>query len=188
MAEVVLGDVIESLQLAGQPAAVQGTVANKRDAELAACVDDAATVQRVPREQTQLDLDGSGWVHGVGTTDGLGIHLTQTVGPNLARLDQFYERLDTGLNGHIGVDTRRLEEVDGLEAIKYSQTFVYGGSDVFWTGLWRLCGAIIGPFDTKYDARGIFRVLGKIVLEELERIGVWRAVESSLSRKSADDV
>jgi hypothetical protein len=59
---------------------------------------------------------------------------------------------------------------------------------VFRTGLWRLCGAIIGPLDAKHDARGILRVLGKVVLEELERVGVWRTVECSLSRVSADNV
>jgi hypothetical protein len=59
---------------------------------------------------------------------------------------------------------------------------------VFWTGLWRPRGAIVCPLDAEHDARGILRVLGKVVLEEMERVGVWRTVECSLSRVSADNV
>ena len=122
------------------------------------------------------------------TANCLSVHLTEAVGSDLACLDQFYERLDASLNGHFRVDTRGLEEINGLNSIEYSQTFIYGRPEVFWTGLWRPCGAIISPLDAEHDARGILRVLGKVVLEELKRVGVWRTVECSLSRVSAENV
>ena len=87
VAEVILGEVVKSLQLARQPAAVQGVVANQWNAKLAARIGNATFLKRVPRKHAELDLNRSGRVDYMGALYSLCIHFVKTVGPDFALLD-----------------------------------------------------------------------------------------------------
>jgi hypothetical protein len=66
----------------------------------------------------------------------LSVHLAEAIGSNLALVNQLSKRFDTLLDGNIRVDARGLKEIDELEAVEQGEAFVYGGSNLLWTGGW----------------------------------------------------
>ena len=73
-------------------------------------------VERVAREQAQLNLDSGDGMDGMGLADRVRVDLAQTDAANLALLDQFRQSLDRGLDGDLGVAPRTFKDVDGLGA------------------------------------------------------------------------
>ena len=69
-------------------------------------------LQRIRREQTQLDLDSGDRMHGMGLTDRVRIGLAQANATDLAFFDQVGQSLDRGLDLDVGVDARALEDVN----------------------------------------------------------------------------
>ena len=75
-----------------------------------------AVVQRVRREQAQLDLDSRDGMHGVGFADGVGADLAEADAGDLALFEKFGHGLDRGLDRHVGIAPRAFEDVDGFGA------------------------------------------------------------------------
>ena len=62
-------------------------------------------LQRIRREQAQLDLNGRDGVHGIGFANGARADLAQTNASNLALLDQVGQSLDRGFDRSIRIDS-----------------------------------------------------------------------------------
>lgn len=183
-AAVVVGrQIVQGLELARQPAAAHGAVRHERDAQLAARVGHAVLVQHVAREEGKLLLDRGGRVDGVGAADGGRADLAEPVRADLALADQLREGLDGGLDGHLGVDARALEQVDGLGAIEHLQSLIDGGAEPFGAAVGGLAPDVVGALEAEEDARRVLRVLGEVVLEEVQGVGVGGTVEGALGKR-----
>jgi hypothetical protein len=117
-AEVVVGEVVERLDLAGQEPAAERRVGHEADAELAAGRQDL--VLGVARPQRVLGLQRGDLVHGVRAAQRLGSGLAQAEVADLALRDQLGHRPDGLLDRRVDVDAVLVVEVDvvGAEALQ----------------------------------------------------------------------
>ena len=162
--KIVLRHVVQRPDPSCQPASRHGTVRRYRNREFATGIHDPV-VQRVWREQTQLDLDSSNRVHGVRAPDRGCARFAQPHAADLPFTNELTQGADGDFDGDLRVDARRLEDIDCLNAGREDGE---GGGDAGADAL----GAAIGPglrmvaaFDGEDDAAGVIRIKGEIVGE-----------------------
>lgn len=112
----------------------------------------------------------------VGFADGVGIHFAEADAANLAGLDVFCDGSDTLFDRHLRVYASAFEDVDEFLAVKEAQAIFNALLDTLSTAIWA-CSHIESTLDAKNDLVFVFRVLGEIVIEELEGVGCGWAVE-----------
>ena len=136
-------------------------------------------VERVGREQTQFDLNGQDGMYGMSLADRVRANLTQANAADLALLDQFGQGTDRGLDRKVGVDARTFENVDGLDTTQHLDSILDRRTDPFRTAA-RPCLHVVGAFDAKHDLADVLGILLEVVLDQMQRISLWRAVVYAL--------
>ena len=117
--EIVLGKVIDALDLAGQESATQRRVGNEPDTEFAHRVENVIGFRR-SLEQRIFGLQRRDRVRRVGTPDRLRRGFGQTEITDLAFRDEFGHRADSLLDRTVWVDAVQVIEVDvvGFEVLQ----------------------------------------------------------------------
>lgn len=117
-------------------------------------------------------------MHGVRPPDGVGVHLAEADPADLAIPDELRDGGDGFLEGHIGVDAAGGEDVDFLAAVEDAQAFGDAAADV-GTGAVHVqaLGRVAAAFEGEADAGGGGGVRGEEAGEQVQGVGVWRAVE-----------
>ena len=138
-----------------------------------------AVVERIGREQTQLDLNSQDGMYGMGFADRVRANLTQADAADLALLDQCGQGLDRGLDGDVGVDPRTFEDVDGFDAVQHLDGPLDGRTDSFRTAI-RSSFHVVGALDAKHDLAGVLRIFLEVVFDQMQRVCLRRAVVYAL--------
>ena len=136
-------------------------------------------IKRIRREQTYFNLDGRDGMDGMGLANRIRTDFTQSDTADFALLDQFGQGRDRSLDRDVGVTTRTLKDVDGLGAAQYLDGLLDRRADTFRATVGP-CLDIVGAFDAQYDLVGVLGILFEIVLEEMQRVRLRRAVMYAL--------
>lgn len=95
-------------------------------------------------------------------------------------LDKCLKGGNTVLDGYIGADTYTLSQTDRLTAVKNTVDLLDGRANTGVAAVRGNLSSIVRPFNDENHTRGVLSVLGKVVLEGLERVGLGRAVKRAL--------
>ena len=137
-------------------------------------------VKRIGSEQAQLDLDSRDGMYGMGLVDRVRADLTQADAADLALLDQLGQGLDRDLDGDVRVAPRTFKDVDGLGTTQHLESLLDRRADTFRGAVGpRLY--VKGTFDAEHDLDGILGILFKVVLDQMQRICLRRAVVYALN-------
>ena len=130
--------------------------------------------------QGEFDLDGGDGVDGVGFADGGGVDFAEADAADFALLHVVGDGGDGFFEGDLGVEAGGFEDVDGFfgGGGEDGEAFVDAAADV-GAGAVEGKGDVgdAGAFDRDDDAGGGGRVGGQVAGEEVEGVGVGRAVE-----------
>ncbi len=136
-------------------------------------------VKRVGGEQAQLDLDCRDGMYGMGLTDCVRADLAQADAADLALLDQLGQCLDRDLDGDVEVAPRTFKDVDGLGTTQHLESLFDRRADTFRAAVGpRLY--VEGAFDAEHDLAGILGILLEVVLDQMQRVCLRRAVVYAL--------
>lgn len=117
-------------------------------------------------------------MYGVRPPDGVGVHLAEADPADLAIPDVLRDGGDGFLEGDVGVGAPRGEDVDFLAAVEDAQAFGDAAVDVGAGAVHvQALGRVAAAFEGEADAGGGGGVRGEEAGEQVQGVGVWRAVE-----------
>ena len=153
-----------------------GRVSHKRDAVLGSRLGDTV-LKDVSNKETQLNLDGDNLSVLDGLVDGRGGDLAEGNTADQAAIDVLLDGLEGDLHRNVRIPTGALEDINLLTAVELLQARVDGAADLLGRAAGGHARGPAGALDAEHDLVGILGVLGKVLLEQDERVVLGRAVE-----------
>jgi len=115
----------------------------------------------------------------MGLADRVRADLAQADAADLALLGQFGQGLDRGLDGDVGVDPRTFKDVDGLGATQHLDGLLDRRANTFRAAVGPRLD-VVGAFDAEHDLAGVLGILFEVVLDQMQRVCLGRAIVYAL--------